>query len=189
MPKQRNPLEHPASVSSPDEGGADRTEKDIEAEAAVDTGSTERRKIEIPADMDAHTIQERFKVSRTTAWRAKKQGWLFKNYHEKTIIPDISWATAHEAELRQSAKEGAQIALARLGRSYSELKPFNFEDLVAEGYVRLVELSGNPDRESKFWRNTVARNVVFDFVKTQIISAGKVFISEEYDETKNRIKR
>lgn len=161
----------------------------MEQGAFVDAGVTERKKITISPDMDEKMIQEKFGVSRTTAWRAKKQGWLFKNYHERLVLWDSDWAEAHVEEIRASAKTGARFALAMLSKTVSEIQPFEFDDLVSCAYVKLMELSGHPDREIPRWRDAVAKNAALDFIKTQVISAGKVFSDEEYDELRHGIKR
>jgi hypothetical protein len=139
--------------------------------------------------MDEKVIQKKFHISPTTAWRAKKRGWFFQNYQERAILSDSVWAEAHVKEIRESAEAGSRIAMRKLNKILPEIRPFEFSDLVSSAYVRLMELSGHPDREILYWRNMVARNAVLDFIKTQIISAGKVFSDKEYDETKNRLER
>lgn len=165
------------------------SEKEIEGGAFLDAGVIERREIVIPPDMDEKIIQEKFHVSRTTAWRAKKRGKLFQAYHERVIMPDSVWAETHAQELKESAEAGSRIAMRKLNKILPEIRPFEFSDLVSTAYVRLMELSGHPNREISHWRNTVARNAVLDFIKTQVISAGKVFSDEEYDESKDRLTR
>lgn len=161
----------------------------LEEEALLDAGVTERKKIVISPDMDEKTIQEKFHVSPTTAWRAKKRGWFFQNYQERAVLPDSVWADTHVKEIKESAEAGSRIAMRKLNKILPEIRPFEFSDLVSSAYVRLMELSGHPHREILYWRNTVARNAVLDFIKTQIIASGKVFSDEEYDETRDHLKR
>lgn len=161
----------------------------LEKEVLLDSGVTERKKIVISPDMDEKVIQEKFHVSKTTAWRAKQRGWLFQHYQERAVLPDSVWAEAHARELKESAEAGSRIAMRKLNKILPEICPFEFSDLVSSAYVRLMELSGHPHREIPYWRNTVARNAVLDFIKTQVIAAGKVFSDEEYDESKDRLMR
>lgn len=146
----------------------------IEEEASADSGINERRKIEIPEDMDAKTVEEKYKVSRSTAWRAKQRGWIFINYHQRVIDQDIEWANEHSSEIKKSAEIGADLALRMLGMKRSELFPFGIEDLISAGYIRLLEICGHPNRDIALWRNAVARNAASLFIRTEILPARKM---------------
>jgi len=47
-----------------------------------------REKVNIQKDMSTKDIMQKFGVSQTTAYRAKKTGWLIKNYSRNQIIID-----------------------------------------------------------------------------------------------------
>jgi hypothetical protein len=151
-----------------------------EKEALIEAGENRREKIEISEEMTPEEIQEKFNVSRTTAWRAKERGWLFLNYLQRAVDVDNDWADSHIQEIKDSARIGAHLAMRRLHKAfYKELRPFSFEDLISCAYVRLMELSGHPQRDVQIWRNAVAKNAASDFIKTQIIAAGKVFVEKD----------
>lgn len=144
-------------------------------EVVLDVGVTKRERIDIPKTMTAQEIQSQYGVSRATAWRAKKNGWLFFNYNKKVIDVDYEWASSHVEEIRESARIGSAYALKRFSLRIHEIGPFDFEDLISSACVRLMELSGHSNREDKAWRNAVASNAASDFIKTQILSVKKFF--------------
>ncbi len=156
---------------------SDKSDKYIEKEIFIDAGTTERKRILISKDMNAKDIQEKYNVSKATSYRARKQGWLFLNYQKKVIMIDNDWAEKNVDILKKSAEIGSKFALRKLKNNTLSIKPYEFEDLVSTAYIRLIELSGHPKRDLPLWRSTVARNAVLDFIKTQIISAGKVLTS------------
>ena len=168
-------------------GGLEELSKEREEEISHDVGTSERRRITVDTNKDAAEIAKEHGVSRTTAWRAKQRGWLYKDYHLKLVDLDAQWAQDHVEEINASAKSGARIALAKLGSSLKEIQPWDFDDLVSVARLRLVELSGHPDRDSQAWRTVAARNSALDFIKTQVISAGKVFESSDELEKAEKI--
>lgn len=46
-----------------------------------------RQKVKISDELTIAGIQEKYDVSRTTAWRASKRGWLWQNYHGDQSAP------------------------------------------------------------------------------------------------------
>lgn len=158
---------------------------ELEEEARQDVGTTQRKKIEIKSDDDPRVIQRRYGVSKSAAYRAIKQGWLFLNYHERLVEIDSGWAEENVEKLKRAAKSGARIAIVKLGKGMDELRPFDFEDVVSASYVRLMELSGHPERENQNWLITVARNAALDFIKSQIIRPSTIF-SEDTEDVRDR---
>jgi hypothetical protein len=47
-----------------------------------------REKVSVPPDLSLKEIMEKFNVSKTCAWNAKKKGWLMLNYSRNQIIID-----------------------------------------------------------------------------------------------------
>lgn len=137
-------------------------------------GAMERQKVVIPATLTVPEIMEQFRVSRTTAWRAKSRGWLFTRYHDREVVVDKAWASAHYAELQESAQKGVLSYLlsraANAGRTVRELcAPFEPEDAIQEALVRLQELSGHPDRHKEGWQVKVAKNAAADFMDHNLV--------------------
>ena len=131
-------------------------------------------------DMSGLEIQRQFGVSRTTAWRAQSRGWVYVNYHEKEIIPDEIWANVHISEILESAAKGVWSYLrrraAKAARTISELcAPFDPEDVIQQATLRLVELSGHPEREREGWRVVVAQHAAADFVDAILIRTRNSF--------------
>jgi len=114
-------------------------------------------------------LAQKYGISRTSAWRAAKRGWLWQAFHEKTIQQDPAWAEAHAQEILRDARRGAWTVLRRWadneGCGIGEmLAPFEFEDVVGRAVVRILELAGYPDRDVAGWRIKVAQHAARDFM-------------------------
>jgi hypothetical protein len=101
--------------------------------------------------------------SRTTRWRAKRRGgWWCPLYHQRLI----KTAGTPPAELvYSSSRRGAFLALALLRLDPEALSPFEVEDLIQEGALRLLQLAGHPGFENPRWRMIAARNAALTFIK------------------------
>ncbi len=151
-----------------------------------------RKKVEIPKGLSTKEIIEKikkeygFEISRSTTWRAQKRGYLIVGYHQKLIDHDPNWVDSHIEEIEEAARLGAFRALMQHGMSPKELYgAIDFEDLVSEGKLRIIELSGDPNINSREWKIAVARNaagnLIDKFITTKKYSAERTPRSLEED--------
>lgn len=147
-----------------------------------------RTRVKVSPDQEIQEIVKQWGVSSATAWRAKKRGWLCPNYRKREIRIDSAWAEAHIEEIQKSARIGALQAVKLFARSTGlssarVIFPFELDDIVQVGILRLLELSGDDqNRGSPYWRSKVAFNAASDFIKVQCINKGKRQVPLEIDD-------
>jgi hypothetical protein len=105
-----------------------------------------------------------YKISRSTAWRGKRRGWIYVNYHKKEIN------TAPISSLQSDFPEvGYQIAKAVFYRFFywRAHSIAHIEDLLQESILRMLELSGrwvkHPNYKLFLWK--IAHNAQRDYLK------------------------
>ena len=111
-------------------------------------------KLQIDKNLSPQVIQEKHKVSRTTAWRAKKQGYIVKKSPAK-ISPHFN------------AEEAYKLAWAIYFRvfhyQYQKARAVQ-EDIVQEIILALYLKSGYDNYENGGWRWMVGLNAGRDFL-------------------------
>lgn len=136
----------------------------------------EKKRVEIDPETPPEEIMAKFNVSRTTAWRIRKRGYVNLNYRTRILEPDLTWNRANEENILESAKKGVVSIIARMaklsGQSVEEfLRPYNIEDAIQEGALRIMEISGNQDRDSENWRIAVAKIGACKFLERMVKKA------------------
>ncbi len=131
----------------------------------------ERRRIYIPPGMPAREVMEKYNVSRTTAWRVREGGYVNTNYRERIIDPDLEWNNINQEIIVKSARKGIISVIKKMansrGKNIAEfLAPYNIEDAIQEGIVRIMELSQNPKRDIEAWRVGVAKIAAYNYVNS-----------------------
>ena len=160
-------------------GGGESVDQVVDKEGIEQDviGKNERRKITIPEQMSPEEIQEKYGVSRATAYRGKERGWIFINYLERVIEQDDGWAQRNADALRKNANSAARIMLGKASKHMRMnprefiaqiLTPYSFEDLESIAITRIIELAGHQERDSELWRIKVGTNSVSDFLKTHM---------------------
>jgi len=103
-------------------------------------------------------IQERFGVSRATAYRAVKRGYLCLDYHKREISPDSARAEEFLHMIRA-------IVEKTLWEKFGWIR--NKADARSEAILGLLELAGHPDFGNTNWMITVVQNRLRDFAKKE----------------------
>jgi NTP pyrophosphatase (non-canonical NTP hydrolase) len=111
---------------------------------------------------------EELGLSRVTAWRSRRDGHFWLNYHSKEDNSTGRALTLEEAgEVIRCAEIGARLALRTYGvhNLYKEIRPFDMDDLVQEGVERLIRNSGRPEFTEVSWRIGLAKVASLDFIR------------------------
>jgi DNA-directed RNA polymerase specialized sigma24 family protein len=107
-------------------------------------------------------MMTRFGISRATAFRAKKRGWLTVGYHQRTVNMADRLDLLPVDDLYREAEIGAVKAANRLGM---QITGRDKADCVQEAITRLLELSGDENFSSPRWRTGVAVNAATDLLR------------------------
>ena len=119
---------------------------------------------EMERQKSSSVLQKEYGISRTTAWRGKRRGWVVLDYRKREIKMDMNWAAKNTGMILEQAAIGAGWALKILNMPRNG-KSYDFCDLAQEAVVRILELSGHPSRKFPRWLATVGRNAVLSFLK------------------------
>lgn len=117
------------------------------------------QKIWIDSEKTTKEIVKKYKVSRSTAWRARKRGYLCLDYHKKEIVID----NKNIQSKFFTSGEVYKLAWKLVWNLYSDFQ--DKEDLVQEAVLRLLELSGHHGFSSPKWRYTVAKMAMMTYMK------------------------
>ncbi|HNZ86802.1 MAG TPA: hypothetical protein PLD95_04500 [bacterium] len=132
-----------------------------------------RKKVAIPKEMTIKKTMEEYHVSRATAFRAKERGWLFMNEKKREINVDNNWIEKNRGKIEECARKAAKFAMKKFQISNQDLAPYDFEDILAEAKLRILQLSGNDNRKSDDWLISAGINSALEFIKTKIFSPKK----------------
>ncbi|OGF82439.1 hypothetical protein A3B18_03805 [Candidatus Giovannonibacteria bacterium RIFCSPLOWO2_01_FULL_46_13] len=122
-------------------------------------------------------LAEKYGVSRATAWRAKKRGWLVPAYLEKKMIISDDGIPVSKEEIIRDAKTGVFGFLKRVlaGKNFKQaIAPFSTDDMVQEATKRLYELTGHEKFTDRSWRINVAWVAARDFIQGSVWKHGLV---------------
>lgn len=107
--------------------------------------------IKVTSAMGITTIMSDYSVSRATAFRAKKRGYLIKDYHKKLYFPgkiDVLLAQ--------------KIANNVFWKNHSEMISWR-DDLCQEAILRMIEVAKKAENNGFFY--VVATNTMRDFCR------------------------
>ncbi|NOY58924.1 MAG: sigma-70 family RNA polymerase sigma factor [Calditrichaeota bacterium] len=113
---------------------------------------------------DSSQIQQWFGVSRATAYRGKKRGWIRLGYHHRVVIP----APNNPDIPIEMIIIPAIAAVKRLANLWGWKIDGWFWDAIQEACLRLLELSGHPDFGNFTFRWIAARNAASNFLRMNI---------------------
>lgn len=136
------------------------------------TTEIRRERVCVPSNLSVKELMEKYHISSSCALKARKKGWLTKNYRTKQIIID-----------RDNFHSGYSYTIAKkvFHKSFSR-NPVALnikEDLIQEAVTRMFELSGKVKENSNdkynsqygyFW---VAHNAMLAYLKTWIRQVGE----------------
>jgi hypothetical protein len=102
-------------------------------------------------------IAQKYGISRTTLWRARKRGYFCVDYHKREVDNDANISD----DIIKSWYELGLIVYYCMFRDYYEEK----DDLVQEGVVRLWELSGKKEFSVFSYKYRVCVNAMRSWLK------------------------
>jgi hypothetical protein len=111
----------------------------------------ERIKVQVSPEADWRAIVAEYQVSRHTAQRALKRGYLVVNHCQKGLYPLV------DRDLPEDFVPAAyKMASLTYQKNFRGRAAYNIEkeDLIQEGVVRLLELAGHPrfgERKFQFY--------------------------------------
>ena len=107
-------------------------------------------------------------LSRITAWRSRRDGYFWLNYHEKEDNSSARGLSSEEVnELVRCARIGVRLALRSYGViRLTELRPFELEDLVQEACEGLLRNSGRLEFQDEGWRIVTAKHAAMMFLRS-----------------------
>ncbi|MDO8582323.1 MAG: hypothetical protein Q7S16_05635 [bacterium] len=161
---ERNPENNPAENSETPESFESLLRESETGEVV------KREKVIIDPAMKPGAIQEKYNVSRATAFRAIKRGYLIVNYHTRIVDPDPSWNKENAGIIRHSAEKGVMAVLSSRRKLFGMreiaeiVSPYSIEDVNNEAVVRIMEISGFPERDREGWRVKAAKIAAYKFL-------------------------
>lgn len=123
----------------------------------------ERLKIQVSPDADWQVLVTKYEVSRTTAKRAIKRGYMVLNHCKKGLYPLV------DRELPPDFVDGAsRMANLAFHKNFMGRVAYNIEkeDLIQEGVVRLLELAGHPRFGERKFQFYACLNAMISYNKT-----------------------
>lgn len=114
---------------------------------------------------------EELGLSRITAWRSRRDGFFWLNYHMKEDNSTSNPLSDEEIdELMRCAKIGAKLALRVYNLRMDRLWPYSFEDLIQVAAEKLYSQSGHEDYAVEAWRIIAAKNRALCFIRDQVFN-------------------
>jgi len=131
-----------------------------------------REKIEIDKNLSVEEIQKKYGVSRATAYRGKKRGLLYPNYHNKIINKDKEWFNKNYEQLQEEVKKAIVKFFHYKGYLEKDIKkvllPYGEDDLLQHVLYNFYLKSGIPAREDKNWRFHIYYIYITEFLKDNV---------------------
>ncbi len=120
-------------------------------------------------DMSVNDIMQKHDIkSKTTAWRAKRNGYFVPDYHKKEII--VNNKPLDGEKVLNSARKGvlSQLGSLMAGSGWGKnvrsfISPSTIDDYIQHAAARLVELGGHKDFDKEGFRVNTAKNATRDF--------------------------